>query len=188
MEIISIANSNDGDHFSLPFSRPLDRRYQIRFYGISTVICHTPSSQAWYRHIFMSMHNIHFYLYPVKRSRGPSSATADPTLSERCPLCNLTLGSDSCFDRHACQSPESGRVKYMCRICKHKTRSKPDMRRHLKHRHIAPKQLSCPHCSYKSNKREDMRDHMTSLHKGKWCTLAAVTGRTRSNLTLVAYR
>ena len=37
MGIISIANSNNSDRFLLLFLRPLDRRYQIRFYSTSRV-------------------------------------------------------------------------------------------------------------------------------------------------------
>ena len=36
--IISIANSNNSDHFSLLVLQPLDRRYQIRFHSIISII------------------------------------------------------------------------------------------------------------------------------------------------------
>ena len=43
MGVISLANSNDIDHFSLLFSQLLDRRYQIRFYSNSLSFLLPPS-------------------------------------------------------------------------------------------------------------------------------------------------
>ena len=45
MGVISIANSNDGDHFSLLFWRWLDFRYQTQFY--STWVSIDGVGQAW---------------------------------------------------------------------------------------------------------------------------------------------
>ena len=138
--------------------------------------CHT--WQLWLWLVYTSTNT--FHLYPGKSSHGPSSSTADapqevtadPTLSERCQLCDLTLGSDSCFNRHIRSSLKSGRVTYKCRICQHKTCERSSMRRHLR-RHTV-KKFSCRHCSYKSDRREDIRDHIASLHKGKWCTSSSL--------------
>ena len=44
MGIVSIANSNDSDHFLSLFLRPLDRHYQIRFYSIPIYNPHAQSS------------------------------------------------------------------------------------------------------------------------------------------------
>ena len=38
MGVISIVSSDDSDHFSSLFSRPLDRCYQIRFYSSNVTI------------------------------------------------------------------------------------------------------------------------------------------------------
>ena len=142
---------------------------------------------------FHILYTMQVYLYLGNGSHGPSASTADPTQevtadstpSERCPLCDLTLGSDSCFNRHIRSSLKSGRVMYKCRICRYEVTKRPRMMHHLGRCHTT-KKFSCRHCSYKSHRREDIRDHMTSLHKGnRYTSVAAVTGRARSNLILV---
>ena len=78
MNIISIANPNDSNHFLSIFSRPFDRRYQIWFYSMYTYTMHmhlhVPTRMYTYdKHINLLVHytyvlfcvstRIYMYLY-----------------------------------------------------------------------------------------------------------------------------
>ena len=101
----------------------------------------------------------------VKQLRSDGSNT-----TERCPLCQLPLGSAGCNDSHMRRDTKVDLVTYNCRMCKYKTLEKKEMEKHLK-AHTEEKPPCASHRPFGTNRNSKVTDD-TGTVDGGGCTLS----------------
>ena len=89
----------------------------------------------------------------------------DSSRTEKCPLCQLPLGSAGCNDSHMQRDAEVDPVTYKCRMCKYDTLERKEMEKHLKV-HTEEKPPCSSHRPFGANRTSYTTDETATVEKG----------------------
>ena len=86
---------------------------------------------------------------------------------EKCPLCQLPLGSTKCTDSHIRSEGGADQVTYKCRMCKYYAMEEKEMEEHMKV-HTEEKLPCSSHLPFGVNRNSHTTDDAGTVDKGRY--------------------